>query len=264
MTKTIMSSVDRALTLLQYFSIHKSEFGLTELSRLAGYDKTTTLRCLASLERNGFIEQDPLTRKYRLGLAPITLARVREQSFPLQSLIQPHLDRLVADTGETAHATLVSGNRLLTALTSEPDRALRVFVDPAGHLPVHATASGIVIAAFSSDDIRRQMLATDGLKAYTQATPTTQAKLKKYFELARENGFARSEHTFEEEVIGTASAIFGPAGVPVGAIAVAAVASRFDTARKSSIEVGVREASIATTLALGGVFPMPSSSEHIT
>src|SRR6056297_3743457 len=73
--KPVMSSVDRALSLLGRFTLESPMWGLSELARAAAMDKTTTLRCLNALERNGFVEQHPETRKYRLGFAPLHLAR---------------------------------------------------------------------------------------------------------------------------------------------------------------------------------------------
>jgi IclR family acetate operon transcriptional repressor len=123
MATTAMSTVDKALSLLRHFSVQSPELGLSELARAAGYDKTTTLRCMTALARNGFVEQDAASRKYRLGLAPINLARIREHSFPVQAVLKRHLDRLAAETGETAHASLITGGALMTAMISAPERA---------------------------------------------------------------------------------------------------------------------------------------------
>ena len=49
MAKTTMSTVDRAFSFLRYFSVHAPEIGLSELARMAGHDKTTTLRSLTAL-----------------------------------------------------------------------------------------------------------------------------------------------------------------------------------------------------------------------
>ena len=102
-----MGTVDKALSLMRFFSPQLPELGLSELARKSGFDKATTLRCLNALERNGFVEQDLLSRKYRVGLSPFHLAQIREQSFPIESIIAEHLDALVARVGETAHGTLL-------------------------------------------------------------------------------------------------------------------------------------------------------------
>jgi DNA-binding IclR family transcriptional regulator len=255
MATTAMSTVDKALSLLRHFSVQSPELGLSELARAAGYDKTTTLRCMTALARNGFVEQDAASRKYRLGLAPINLARIREHSFPVQAVLKRHLDRLAAETGETAHASLITGGALMTAMISAPERALRVSVDPSGALPLHATASGIVITAFMPADVRDAMLANAAFEAYTDATPADAAAMTRLLASARAEGIGRTRDTFEKDVAGTAAAFFGASGLPIGAIAVAAVSSRFSHALSRKIDAALLAAASAITAELGGARP---------
>ena len=266
MSKPVMSTVYKALSLLRHFSLQRPEMGLSELARLVEYDKTTTLRCLTALERNGFVEQDPQSKHYRLGLAPINLARIRERSFPLLSILQPHVDALRDSTQETAHATVLSAGRLLTALANEPDRATRVFMDPSADLPLHATASGMVIAAHLPPAERATLIASASFEQFTDSTPTTPEALEDIFAKTRASGFARAEQSYEDDVIRTAVAFFGPNGRPAGAIAVAAVASRFDAALATKIEQELVATGHKLTQELGGIAPAALSSipEHAT
>ena len=251
-TRTSMATVDKALGFLRYFSTHTPEIGLSDLARRAGQDKTTTLRCMTALERNGFVEQHPETKKYRLGLAPINLARIREHSFPLQTLLKPHLDRLVAATGETAHISMLSGNTLVTIAIGVPDRATRVFLDPSEHLPFHATASGLVVAAFMTPETRAGLGLIAGMVRYTQHTNLSPDQFARDLDQIAERGFAVADQTYEQDVVGTARPIFGWADKPVGAVAVAAVASRFDAALSQVIAAALREASQNISRELGG------------
>ena len=77
-----MSSATKALKLLSYFSTARPEIGLSQLCRLAQRDKATTYRHLQSLEAVGFVEQNPMTRQYRLGPALMHLSQVREITVP--------------------------------------------------------------------------------------------------------------------------------------------------------------------------------------
>ena len=266
MSKPVMSTVDKALSLLRHFSIQHPEMGLSELARLAGYDKTTTLRCMTALERNGFIEQDQHSKHYRLGLAPINLARIRERSFPLLAILQPHVDALRDSTQETAHATVLSSGRLLTALVNEPDRATRVFMDPSADVPLHATASGMVIAAYLPARERAAMVANAKFEQFTDSKPTTPEALETLFAKTRARGFGRAEQLYEDDVIGTAVAFFGSNGRPAGAIAVAAVASRFDSALAHKIEQELLAVGQKLTQELGGITPSSpdTTPEHAT
>ncbi|WP_184567790.1 IclR family transcriptional regulator [Sulfitobacter undariae] len=252
-----MSTVDKALSLLRHFSVQQPEMGLSELARMAGYDKTTVLRCMTALENNGFIEQDSVSKRYRLGLAPINLARIRERSFPLLAVLQPHVDRLRERTNETSHATVYSSGKLVNAFVSDPDRAIRVSMDPYANLPFHATASGIVVAAHLPPSERAKIVGKWDFEKFTDKTPTSPEAMEPLFAQARKQGFARSDQSYDIDVIGTAVAFFGPTGLPAGAIAVAAVASRFDAELAQTIQQELLTTGRELTMALGGILPTP-------
>ena len=144
------------------------ELGLTEIARLSQLDKATTLRLLASLRKHGIVEQNSETKKYRLGSSLLRLARIREASFPLVSVVQPVLDRLTAETGETAHAALAAGPSMISIGNAQPARTTRVYVDPTQELPYHATGSGLAFLAFSPPEVVSEILA-----AASPSSPTT-------------------------------------------------------------------------------------------
>jgi len=252
MAKSTMGTVDKALSLLRFFSSQTPELGLSELARLAGFDKTTTLRCLTALERNGFVEQDIVSRRYRVGLSPIHLAQTREQSFPVESIIKPHLDDLATSTGETAHGTVIAGRNPVTVAISYPNRALYVHVHASSPLPWHATASGIAIAAHLPETEQNELLDRIELDQFTQRTPTSRAWVKEVWDSCRRLGLAHGKLTFEDDVIGTAAPMFGQSGVPIGSIAVAAVATRMTQEQQDKIDTELRTKSKAISAALGG------------
>ena len=66
-----MSTIGKALSLLDLISVLDKDIGLSDLARLSTLDKATTRRFLVELERHGFVEQDEETRRYRLGAAPV-------------------------------------------------------------------------------------------------------------------------------------------------------------------------------------------------
>ena len=59
-----MSTVGKALSLLDAVARAERGMGLAEIARLCGTDKATARRLLVDLGRHGFIEQDLETKKY--------------------------------------------------------------------------------------------------------------------------------------------------------------------------------------------------------
>ncbi|WP_292300165.1 helix-turn-helix domain-containing protein, partial [Mesorhizobium sp.] len=57
----------KAVSLLELFTLQESEIGLSDLARRAGLDKATARRLLMALAAHRLIEQEPHSRRYRLG-----------------------------------------------------------------------------------------------------------------------------------------------------------------------------------------------------
>jgi len=250
-----MGTVDKALILLEFFTVAEPEWGLSELAREAGHDKATTLRLLNSLIRGGFVEQHPITKKFRLGRQILKLARVRETSFPIASVVEPVIQSLTAETGETAHAALGSGSGMITIGIAEPQRSTRVYVDPSQRLPFHATASGIAYLAFADASTIEDFLRANGFEKHTDQTVDRADDLRKLLSDTRRRGFAVSARTFENEVVGIAAPFFDATGQVYGTIAVASVASRFASESERLIASAVRKAANEVTMAIGGEVP---------
>jgi DNA-binding IclR family transcriptional regulator len=246
----MMKSVDRALFLLSFFTVQQPEWGLSELARRARLDKATTLRILVALIRNRFVEQHPTTKKYRLGIAVLRLARVREESFPLIELIRPVLDRMSEEMEETAHATLATEDAMITVAVTEPKRATRVWVNPSQLLPFHATASGLAYLSFADPEKQAAVLEEDELTRFTETT-VLRDDLRQLVETIHNRGYALAHGSFETESSGVASPIFSSDGFAFGAIAVAGVASRMDKNQQLKAARLVVSASIEISRAIG-------------
>ena len=252
MPRQMMGTVDKALSLLRFFSPQVPELGLSDLARRAGFDKATTLRSLTALERNGFVEQDVTSRKYRIGLSPFHLAQIREQSFPIESIIVSHLGVLTESIGETAHGTVRAGQDPVTVAISYPNRALFVHVDPSSPLPWHATASGIAIGAHQTEDVQNELLDRIDFTPFTQSTPTSKEEVRKAWHACRATGLSRALLTFENDVVGTAAPIFGQSGTAIGSIAIASVSLRITPELQEKIDTSLRHAAQAITNEIGG------------
>ena len=249
-----MQTVDKAFELLGHFSERRAEVGLSDLARLSGFDKATTRRLLVALGKHGLVEQNPADKRYRLGPGILRLARIREASIPLVSMGAPLLRRLADQTGETAHLTALSGQRLATIAVEESHRSNRIRMDAGEMLPLHATASGILMLAFadsSISDAERQK----NRKAFTSKTLTGDDELEAQIIRARENGFVVNTGWFEPDACSIAAPWFDQYGKARGSIAVAAPSTRFSDPEQDRIRNEVLHAAAKLTSDMGGTTP---------
>ncbi|WP_194269267.1 IclR family transcriptional regulator [Tritonibacter litoralis] len=254
------STVTKALALLDHFSEDDPEIGLSDLARRAGLDKATVHRMLNAMADSGLVEQTSSTKLYRLGAGVLRLARVRETVFPVTAVFQAALDRLSTATGETAHASLISGRALATIGFSESNRSNRVSLVAGEILPIHSTASGLSVLAFSSKDFVNKVLASP-LSAKTKATVTDSDALQTSIAKASDNGFAIADQTNEEEVYGIAVPVFGSDGFACGALAVATPIHRMNDTLRGQIVQSLFDEVANTTFGIGGRVPTDFSTK---
>jgi DNA-binding IclR family transcriptional regulator len=245
-----MSTVAKALSLLDHFSPRSPEIGLGELAKLAGLDKATTRRLLIAMAGRGFVEQDPITRRYRLGAALIRLARVREAAFPLVEISRPIVIALSQSTGETVHVSQLAGETLSSVCVFESPHANRVSVEVGQTLPFNCTASGLAFLSAAPDAFRDRILEGPLTRA-TRRSIVSAAALKRRLEEAHSLGYAISDQGFEEGVVSVAAPIVGPGGA-VGAISITSPAVRADAATMKRHAAKAREAAAEISSALGG------------
>ena len=248
-----MSSTTKALELLSFFSTTRPEMGLSQLCRLAGRNKTTTYRNLQALKKNGFIEQDPTSRHYRLGPVVMQLAQVREATVPRKKTALNSIRRLAGVTGETAHVTVLSGNTLYGLCECEsPLYGIRAVID-INTFPLHATASGLCALAFGPTELFD--IAIQELPRYTSTTPRTKEELSNTVSEVAQTGFGRAKKTFEDEIEGIAVPVFDQTGQYAGSVAIACVASRFDCNSEHTIKTELVLAAHEISRNWGGRIP---------
>lgn len=248
-----MSSTKKTLALLSYFTANRPEIGLSQLCRIAGRDKATTYRHLQTLEDAGFVEQNPATKHYRLGPVVLQLAQTRELTVPRKTGVEAPLAKLAQMTGETSHATVLSGTTVYALASCEsPQHGTRAIVDLTT-FPLHATASGLCALAFGPQTLCD--IAAQNIERFTDATVTSASDLTGYIADIRATGFGRANRTYETEIQGHAAPVFDHSGLFAGAVAVASVAARFDAALERTIHENLVIASREITHNWGGKIP---------
>ncbi len=244
------ATVIKALSLLNLFSEKAPRLGLSEISRLSGLDKATAHRLLNTLETLSYLEQNPQTRLYRLGPAVLHLARIREATFPVSAIGRSVLESLSAATGETSHLSLLTGGALAPIADVESPKANRVSLSASETLPLHATASGIALLAFTPPPGVANLL-QGKLKSFTPNTMTSREAVLAAIESARRVGYAIADQSYESEVYGIAAPIFGPGETAAGALAVATPCHRMTRELKALIIRAVMDAAVDLSRKLG-------------
>lgn len=253
-----MSTVAKALALLNLVAAQEEDKGLSELARLSGMDKATTWRMLAELEAHGFLEQDMATRHYRIGPAPVRLARIREARVPLLRTAIPFVKTLAEETGETCHLAEFSGGALHSLHVEDCAKAHRVIVDIGIILPLHATASGLAFLAHLPQEAAEALL-EEPLEAFTEATVTDRATLRLRLAETRTRGWSINRNGLESGVVSVAAAVLGADRRPVATLAIAAPDVRINARHLEELGLKVMDAADRLSARMTGNEGAPSA-----
>jgi DNA-binding IclR family transcriptional regulator len=247
-------AVERALAILEGFRDGPAEQGISEIARRADLRVPTAHRIVRALVARQFLEQDERTERYRLGTTAAVLGQQALASRRLD-LVRPVLDDLAARTGESTALASRDGGTVLVVLKSASSRPLR-FDHPLGDLiPVHASAMGKVMLAFSYGDVAEAVAGLDGLPRLTERTITTPEALAGELERVRARGWAANAGERYEGANGVAAPVFvggdaGAGGPAWAAVGMHGPATRLTPERFAEAAAQVREAAAAIGRAL--------------
>ena len=208
-------TVNKAIAILQQFTLDEPQLGVSELSRRLGFTRSTVHRLLASLRQGSLIEQDQSTQKYRLGRAAVELGYTAIYSDPMLVTALPYLYFLSDQVGETVYLGERRGHEVATVLhvLSPSSREQMPWYN---RLPLHCSSSGKVLLAHG-DESELAALLEQGLPVHTEHTITDPMALREDLHRIREQGFATA---FEEYKLG-ANAIAVPVVDPEGTVVAA-------------------------------------------
>ncbi|HVE10128.1 MAG TPA: IclR family transcriptional regulator [Paraburkholderia sp.] len=142
-----VAAVDRALSLLDVFTVGEPEVGLMELAQRTQMYKSTVLRLLASLEHAGLVVRtgDGL---YRLGPAVARLHHVYASTFSLADVVMPVLRKLVKQTAESAAYYVPQGDRRVCLFRVDSPQPVRDHQNVGDLLPLDRGAGGRILSAY--------------------------------------------------------------------------------------------------------------------
>ncbi len=194
---TVLSSVSKALSLLDAFTREKPVLTLSELAKGTGTHKSSVFRLLATLENHGFVERQPVERGYRLGWKLLELAGRMVGRNELRELAAPFLEELAEKSGEIVHLSVLDRGEIVYLDKRGRSQPLTVSTMIGGRSPAHASAMGKALLAGLPADQAQRMLKERRLIRFTPTTIIDHRRLARELKAIRRQGYALdNEETF--------------------------------------------------------------------
>jgi len=231
---SVSTTVAKAISILDILAF-KADVGvsLSELCSLIDIPKSSAHRYLVTLQELGLAERKSNDRYY-LGTKVIELAGAYLLKSDLRNDSQAALDELAEMTGETVHLAVPSGTEVVYIAKVESKHALSMFSHIGARLPMHCTALGKAILAFSDSYEVNAVLARPLITRTPNSIISVEA-LENELTLIRSRGYAIDNEENELGIRCVGAPIFDYTSKPIGAISISAPCNRMDQDRCNSL-----------------------------
>jgi DNA-binding IclR family transcriptional regulator len=237
-----VQSIERAFAVLG--ALADGPVGVTDVAARVRLPKSTAARMLASLEREGAVEQVPGETRYRLGPRIVTLGAGLRDRRGLVAIAHPTLVDLAGEIGEAAGLSVPDGRAVHYVDQVDSPNPVQVRDWTGSRIPMHAVSSGQVFLAHLSGPALSRFLA-EPLEVFTSRTLTDAGALLERLREVRRDGHAWVREEFAEGIASVAAPIAGVDGELVAAVHVHGPTYRFPAPGTDSAVAGAVRAAAA-------------------
>ncbi len=166
--KDLIEGLGKGLRVIEAFDDDHPRLTPSEVAGLAGITRTAARRYLLSLCHFGYADTDGkqfwlMPRVLRLGQSYLGAAR-------LPRLVQPFIQRISMQTGETVNFCVLDGHHVVYIGRSNSPRLVSIGFQPGARTPAHVVTPGIVILSTIGDDALDQWIAEHDFSQFTAYT----------------------------------------------------------------------------------------------
>lgn len=249
-----MNAAKHLIDILNYLVAEREPLGVTEISKSIGSNKSSIYRILSTLKNAQWVDQDPITKKYTLGMGLQELGVSIVSRLNLRNVSLPYLSELSNVTGETAMLTARVGYERIYVEQIESSHDVRQIVEIGKRYPLWAGAPGkVILANLETGEIRGILndLLKSGKLVLASGETLEIDRLKRELEETKRQGFCI---TVSERVVFTAAVaapIFSRNNQVIGAISMGGPIPRFNAELAAKYAPLVSKAANEISLRLG-------------
>jgi len=255
--------LERSFRILDAMAGAPQELSPAELAAHLRLHKSTIHRLLVVLEGQRFIRKT-IDGRYGLGMKLIELGNRAVEQLDLGEHALPFLQRLVDETGETAHICVLSGSEMVSIANVPGSWTLRMPSTVGRRTQTYCTAVGKALIAFLPAHRLNALIEGLQFKRHTRHTFVSSSALKAELERVRRRGVAVDNEEVEEGLRCIAAPIRDYTGNVVASLGVAGPIFRIQKSKVAAYARAVIAAADNLSTDLGYVKPQPKGRQQVS
>jgi IclR family transcriptional regulator, KDG regulon repressor len=203
-----VQAVGRALSLLQLVAESHHSVSIGELVEKSNMNRTTVWRLIGTLENFGYVERDPITKGYQLGITANRLAAQATNHYgSLIRRARRSMEKLREETQETVLLSVPKHTGTLTVDQIDPVHSVRLVDYINAYLPLHCTSNGkLLLSMLPPEEL--DIVLREPFEKVTPYTITDREHLLEEIQKVRRQGIATAVGELDENENGISAPIY--------------------------------------------------------
>jgi len=210
--KSMNSTVNKALSIIDCFTIKNYQLTLEEISEHTGIPKSTVFRMLTSLEGHGYIKSLHSSKKtqYKLGYSFLEKGFMVQSNLSIRDYAQPTMLELRNKLNLNVQLSIQEGLDAVYIEQALSFRPIRLYPAIGRKVPLYAAACPRVLLAFMEEHVQSSLLEQLDFVKYTENTLATLNDIKENIKQIQQNGYSLSNGELVSGTVAIAVPIFYP------------------------------------------------------
>ena len=220
----LMGGFAKGLRVIEAFGEATPKLAIADVSRSTGLDRATARRCLLTLTELGYAHYDG--KFFTLTPRILRLGHAYLSATSLPHIVQPFLDRLSEEVGQSASVSVLDGTEIVYIARASHKRVMSINLMAGSRLPAYCASMGRVLLAALSEQDARLCLERTQIHAFTPFTRTDPDALMLELERVRNQGFAMIDQELELGLCSLAVPLLDEGGRTIAALNIGAPAAQ--------------------------------------
>ncbi len=225
--RDFVASLEKGLLVIEAFDANRSKLTLSDVAKITGITRAAARRYLLTLTRLNYAEFDG--RYFSLSPRILRLGYAYLSSTSLSARVQPFLERISEETGESSSAAILDGDDIVYIARSATRRIMSIGLGVGSRLPAYCTSLGRAILAYQPQDAIEAYLQRVRLEARTPKTVTDKDQFRTVLQDTRAQGYALVNEELEFGLRSIAVPVIQKTGQVTIALNLSAQAGRVST-----------------------------------
>ena len=246
-----VKSIVKALNIIEELA-KNGPMSISALSANLDMDKATVHRIVNTVREEGFITQDPKSKKYENGIKLFEIGQGVIDKIGLNTIARPYIESLANATGESVSLALIKEDKIVIIDKIESNSTIRVGINIGAALPIYCTGLGKAVLANISEEERSEILKNMKFEPLTENTLTSCGALMPHLEEIKEQGYSMDNEEYVRGLICFGAPIFDHRRGAVAAVSISLPSLRYRTEYKAEYPELVKGAATEISRHIGG------------